>query len=271
VSDIRRRESPLATRSSKATAGIGTRGEPTTSGLVCKGRKPHYSADVHRARSRSGARRLVVFDFDGTLADTWRDIAAALDRTLLEAGLPRAGGEDVRFGIGEGVLPLLRRVVPSLEHDAERLADLYRRFGQHYLRGCLETTGPYPGIPECLDALREHALVVASNKPVRFLERVIEGLGWKRHFRCVLGGDSLAVRKPDRGVIEHVVRVLGESPPEVWMVGDSAIDVATGRAAGARTIGCAWGLRGRRELREAGVEFLVEHPREIPPLVAADR
>ncbi len=212
-----------------------------------------------------------MFDFDGTLADTWRDIAAALDRTLVEAGLPRVTGADVRFGIGEGVLPLLRRVVPELERDAERLASLYRSFGEHYMRGCLDTTEPYPGIPECLEALRDQTLVIASNKPTRFLERVIEGLGWKSHFRCVLGGDSLAVRKPDRGVIEHVVRALPESPQEIWMIGDSAIDVATGRAAGARTIGCAWGLRGRRELRDAGAEFLVEHPREIPPLVVGAR
>jgi phosphoglycolate phosphatase len=212
-----------------------------------------------------------VFDFDGTLADTWRDIAAALDRTLAEAGLPRALGADVRFWIGEGVLPLLRRAVPELERDGERLARLFERFGEHYLRGCLDTTEPYPGIPECLDALREHTLVVVSNKPARFLERLVEGLGWKRHFRSVVGGDSLAVRKPDRAVIEHVVRGLADPPHEVWVVGDSAIDVATGRAAGARTIGCAWGLRGRSELRDAGVEFLVEHPREIPPLVGVDR
>jgi phosphoglycolate phosphatase len=239
--------------------------------LVCKTRKPHYSARVKRSATDSRLRSLVVFDFDGTLADTWRDIAAALERTLREAQLPGVRGEDVRFGIGEGVLPLLRRAVPDLVNDAERLASLYERFGEHYLRGCLDTTEPYPGIPECLEALRDHALVVASNKPLRFLERVIDGLGWKRHFLHVLGGDSLAVRKPDRGVIDHVVRALAGPPREVWMIGDSAIDVATGRAVGARTIGCAWGLRGRAELRQAGVEFLIEHPREIPPLIVGDR
>jgi len=68
-------------------------------------------------------------------------------------------------------------------------------------------------------------------------------------------------------VLAGVIERMGLHPHEIWMIGDSAVDVETGRAAGARTIGCGWGLRGRDELRAAGVEFLLEHPREIPPLV----
>ncbi len=219
--------------------------------------------------SRTPPRRLVIFDFDGTLADTWRDIASALNRTLEEAGLERVDGPEVRFWIGEGVLPLLRRAAPQA--DDASLGALYERFRGHYLRNCLETTETYPGIPECLEALCDATLVVASNKPSRFLDRVIEGLGLKRHFRIVLGGDSLAVRKPDPAIVAHVIEQLGAPVDQVWMVGDSAVDVATGRAAGARTVGCAWGLRGRGELRAAGAEFLIEHPREIPPLVGGSR
>jgi phosphoglycolate phosphatase len=219
--------------------------------------------------SRTTPRRLVIFDFDGTLADTWRDIASALNRTLQEAGLARVDGPDVRFWIGEGVLPLLRRAAPHA--DDAGLGALYERFSEHYLRSCLETTETYPGIPECLEQLRDAALVVASNKPTRFLDRVIEGLGLKRHFQIVLGGDSLRVRKPDPAIVAHVIERLAEPVGQVWMVGDSAVDVATGRAAGARTVGCAWGLRGRSELRAAQAEFLIEHPREIPPIVSGSR
>ncbi len=222
------------------------------------------SRDVSRS-----ARRLVIFDFDGTLADTWRDIASALNRTLEEAGLARVDGPEVRFWIGDGVLPLLRRAVPQA--DDARLGALYERFSEHYMRGCLDTTEAYPGIPECLHALGDAALVVASNKPARFLDRVIDGLGLKAHFQIVLGGDSLRVRKPDPAVVAHVIERLAEPVAQVWMVGDGAVDVATGRAAGARTVGCAWGLRGKGELRAAQAEFVVEHPREIPPLVTGSR
>ena len=100
---------------------------------------------------------------------------------------------------------------------------------------------------------------------------MVERLGIARHFAAVLGGDSLPMRKPDPRVIEAVaarVRTPERRAYEtIWMVGDSAVDIETGRAAGARTIGCAWGLRGRDELREAACEFLIEHPREIPALL----
>jgi len=211
----------------------------------------------------SGSRRLVVFDFDGTLADTWRDIATALNRTLHDVGLPGVDGPDVCFWIGDGALKLLERALPESQRSPERIAELYGVFREHYDRCCLDTTETYPGILDCLEGLSDSMLAVASNKPARFLDRIIDGLGLKSYFRVVLGGDSLQVKKPDRRVLEHLVQRLDQAPGEIWMVGDSAVDVETGRAAGARTIGCGWGLRGRDELCAAGVDVLVEHPREI--------
>ena len=214
--------------------------------------------------SDSCIRRLVVFDFDGTLADTWRDIETALNRTLSEAGLPVVGGPEVRSWIGSGVLPLLERALPEPERSRERIDSLYSVFRVHYERCCLDTTELYPGMEECLDALEGARLAVLSNKPEYFLERIIEGLGIKGRFDLVIGGDTLEVRKPDPRVLTELIARLGERPEQLFMVGDSAVDVLTGRAAAARTIGCAWGLRGRQELRDASVDVLVEHPSEIP-------
>ncbi|RIK93742.1 MAG: phosphoglycolate phosphatase [Proteobacteria bacterium] len=215
------------------------------------------------------AAKLVVFDFDGTLADTWRDLADALNRTLAEDGLETVDGPQVKFWVGHGVLPLLARAVPAAE--PARLERLRARFFEHYARGCLDTTRLYAGVDACLAACRGADLAVASNKPAAFLAPMLERLGIAPHFAAVLGGDSLPVRKPDPKVLDEVAaRVAARSGArhaEVWMVGDSAVDIETGRAAGARTIGCAWGLRGRDELVAAGCEFLVEHPGEIPPLV----
>lgn len=217
-----------------------------------------------------GACRLVVFDFDGTIADTWRDIALALNRTLDDAGLPRVEDPRVRYWIGDGALALLVRAVPEEHASPQRLDALYARFRDHYDRCCLDTTLLYPGVLDCLEALAGVPLAVASNKPTRFLARIVAGLGIEDHFRVVLGGDALEVRKPDPRVLEHLVAQAGGAVRELWMVGDSAVDVELGRAAGAGTIGCAWGLRGREELLAAGVDHLVEDAREIPPIVLGE-
>ncbi|MFQ5698008.1 MAG: HAD family hydrolase [Myxococcota bacterium] len=214
---------------------------------------------------------LVVFDFDGTLADTWRDIARALNRTLTAAGLEPALGHDVRFWIGDGARRLLERAVPPSERTPEAIDALYAIFADHYEATCLETTEPYPGVVECLDSLRAFPLAIASNKPERFLGPIVEGLGLKAHFRVIAGGDTLRVRKPDPGVLAEIAERVGGGPWSPWMVGDSAVDVQTGRAAGAHTIGCAWGLRGRAELQRAGAEYLVEEPAEICRLIGALR
>jgi phosphoglycolate phosphatase len=214
-----------------------------------------------------GARRLVVFDFDGTLADTWRDLATALNETLADAGLEGVTGPEVKAWIGEGALKLLRQALPESELEPERLRVHMERFRSYYDRCCLDTTELYPGIRECLEALAGEHLAVLSNKPLRFLDRIVEGLGIDKRFCAVLGGDSLEVQKPDPAVIEHLVRRLDAPPREIWMIGDSAVDVRTGRAAGARTLGCTWGLRGVEELVAAGADLLVDHPGEIPPRV----
>ena len=210
---------------------------------------------------------LVAFDFDGTLADTWRDIAAALNRTLAAEGLPAVTGPAVRFAIGEGVLPLLRRAVPGLDAEDGRLHDVYMRFRDDYERACLATTRLYAGIEACLARCAVADLAIVSNKPNRFLRPMVRGLGLEARFAAVIGGDTLTVSKPDPAVFTHLRERVAGPHSAVWMVGDSAIDVAAGRAVGARTIGCAWGLRGERELRDAGVDFLVRDPSEIPDLI----
>ncbi len=216
--------------------------------------------------------RLVVFDFDGTLADTWRDIATALNRALAEVKLPEARGPEVRSMIGDGARKLLERALPpDLRSDAE-IDALYAGFSEHYDRCCLETTELYPGVESALDELAGEGLAICSNKPARFLDRIVEGLGLKGRFRVVMGGDALpGVRKPDRRVLEHLRSRAGFEPDELWMVGDSGVDIRTGRAVATRTVGCSWGLRGRDELRAAGPDFLIDHPREIAPVVLGRR
>jgi phosphoglycolate phosphatase-like HAD superfamily hydrolase len=108
--------------------------------------------------------RVVIFDFDGTLADTWRDLATALNRTLADAGLPPVEGPQVQAWIGDGALKLLANALPASERVPERLEPHYERFRSYYDRCCLDTTELYPGMSACLEALGQESLAVLESR-----------------------------------------------------------------------------------------------------------
>ena len=211
---------------------------------------------------------LVIFDFDGTLADTWRDIADAINETLAGAGVPAVDGPTARFGIGEGVLPLLRRHLGPAATES-RVRVLHADFVRRYERQTLRHTALYPGTKDALDALGWARLAILSNKPSAYLQRLLQELAIASRFEIALGGDSLPCTKPDPELVRTVVERTGARSERIWVVGDSGVDVTLGRAAGASTIGCAWGLRGRDELVAAGADWVAEHPRELPSLIGA--
>ena len=211
---------------------------------------------------------LVIFDFDGTLADTWRDIADAVNATLASAGIPAVDGPSARLGIGEGVLPLLRRHLGPAA-SVSRVHALYDDFARRYEAQTLRHTALYAGMEDALDALGWAKLAIVSNKPNVYLRRQLQELAIASRFEIALGGDSLPRTKPDPELVRTVVERTGFRSQRIWVVGDSGIDIELGRAAGASTIGCAWGLRGRDELVAAGADHVVEHPRELPPLIGA--
>jgi phosphoglycolate phosphatase len=214
------------------------------------------------------APQLLIFDFDGTLADTWRDIATALNRTLREAGYDPVPAAQVRAWIGKGLLHLIDCVLPQAARSSDERTSLYARFCAHYERCCLDTTHLYPGVADCLNALSGHRLAILSNKRADFLDRMVAELGLADRFASVTGGDQLPFSKPDPRAVTQLAAGLDAALADTWVIGDSALDVASGRGAGARTIGCAWGLRGREELIAAHAEFVIDHPAEIPPLIA---
>ncbi len=200
---------------------------------------------------------LVVFDFDGTLVDTLGDIAAALSAARVELGGSAVDPHTVRTWIGEGLDHLIAEALPTgVAHE-----ELKRCYRAHYERLMFATSAPYDGVESMLDALRGCRLAVASNKSERFVLQMLEHFGMLRRFEAVGGGDTWAFKKPSREVIAQLVGARRFA--QVWMVGDSAVDVLTGKAYGARTIGCTYGIRGRDELERAGADHLVGHPREI--------
>ncbi|MEZ0312975.1 MAG: HAD family hydrolase [Myxococcota bacterium] len=199
----------------------------------------------------------MIFDFDGTLVDTLGDIAAALSAARVDLGGNPVDAGTVRGWIGEGLDHLIQEALPK----GAQHADLKRRYRERYATMMFDTSKPYEGVGAMLDALGPRPLAVASNKSERFVTQMLEHFGMLARFEVAIGGDTFAFKKPSPDVIAHLVG--GRSFGKVWMVGDSAVDVMTGKAYGARTIGCTYGIRGRDELEQAGADHLVGHPREI--------
>jgi len=213
--------------------------------------------------------RLLVFDLDGTLVDSSHDLAAATNAALarLVPGAPVIPLEDVVSFVGEGARLLVER---SLRHAALDLSpdDVLPVFFDCYAARLLDTTRLYPGVAEALDALAGCTLAVLTNKPGPFSRTILEGLGVASRFARIWGYGDVAARKPDPAGLLRMVEELGTRPAEAWMIGDSAVDVRTGRAAGVRVAGVAWGL-DPAGMRAAQPDRLLDSAAEIPLLATA--
>jgi phosphoglycolate phosphatase len=177
--------------------------------------------------------RLIVFDLDGTLVDSQRDLADATNALLLDLGGSALPAAAVTGMVGEGAAVLVRRALLGAGLDPEAPGAL-DRFLHHYDTRLLATTRPYPGTLETLTALgaRGHRLAVLTNKPQRAAIAVLEGLGLRDSFAAVVGGDTVHGRKPDPAGLQSLIASARVTVAETLLVGDSPVDLATARNAG---------------------------------------
>lgn len=197
--------------------------------------------------------KAVLFDLDGTLADTLQALANNVNAVLTEAGLPTHPLEAYRQFVGNGAKVLIERAAGDCYED-----ELLERFVQRYDRTCLEDTPPYDGVIKTLDFLKENGirLAVVTNKPHAQSVKLVEHLFGDR-FDAVFGSCPDYERKPHPQVVYLAMQTLGVTAQESVFVGDSDVDVKTAHAAGLACIGCAYGFRGEEELRSAGADELV--------------
>ena len=209
----------------------------------------------------------VIFDFDGTLAHTLPDIAAALNAGLRELGLPESSESDVRNWIGEGVPTLCRRALAAHpEVPAERLISVV---AVHYEIHRLDQVRPFDGIAETLDVLvaRRIPLAVLTNKPHVHTVPMVEALFARWPWVAVEGYKVEERRKPDPRNALEIAAKMSLSPAEVMMVGDSFTDIQTAVNAGMIPVGCTWGYRSRDELFAAGARHLLDRPQQLLELI----
>ena len=203
----------------------------------------------------------VLFDMDGTLLDTLRDMAACMNRVLRENGYPPRTMEELRTFIGNGALVLTRRSLPAGTDEAEvqRVLRLYR--AEYQANFCVETV-PYPGIPELLEKLRRSGIAVAvvSNKPEPTAQKLTD-----RFFpgTVTVGDDGVHPRKPAPDNVLRALDALGAAAERVLYVGDSEVDLATARAAGTDAAIVGWGYRDRDFLLRSGADEVLDTPEAL--------
>ena len=214
--------------------------------------------------------RLFVFDLDGTLIDSRRDLADAANALIVERGGAPQPVDAIASMVGEGAALLVRRALKAAGTDLQIERDL-PRFLELYDERLLAHTRLYEGTRAMLDALAAHAtLAVLTNKPQRPTERILEGLGIAHHFHNVVGGDTPHGRKPDPAGLNHLVSAAGTTAAHTMMVGDSAIDLRTARAAGTRVCLVRYGFGFRTVEKElTGDELIAESAAELAALVAS--
>lgn len=210
--------------------------------------------------------RLIVFDLDGTLIDSLGDLTESANDLLVRRGARPLDEAEVAAMIGDGVGRLVRRVLAARRIDVEP-REAVGEFLAIYDRRLLEKTRPYDGIPEALDALRGGAaLAVLTNKPAGATERILTGLGLRDRFSWIVGGDGPYGRKPSPDGLRAIMAAAGRAPGATVLVGDSAVDVETARAAGTRVCIARYGFGFRTRPPESlrGDELFVDRPEQLP-------
>lgn len=213
---------------------------------------------------------LLVFDLDGTLIDSQRDLAASVNATLASSGRKPLDLPVIAGFIGDGASMLLQRALDATGgSDEHTLSSALRFFLGYYAAHSLDDTRCYPGVVPALEQLRglspDLPMAVLTNKPVGASRTICEALGLSRFFFAVYGGNSFATKKPHP---EGMHVLLSEAsaraqrtlhPRRTVLVGDSHVDVETARNAGAKSIGCLYGL-SPDTLRKSAPDRLISHP-----------
>ncbi len=226
----------------------------------------HRRFDPHKIR-------LLIFDLDGTLIDSRLDLIHSVNAMLRHFGRPELDGDVIASYVGDGAPALVQR---ALMADGDGGDEAFFRSALEYFLGYyrlhkLDHTTIYDGIPEALATLaqpsngEQRLMAVLSNKPVNPSRDIVAAMGMDQYFVRIYGGNSFATKKPDPLGAQTILNETGMSAEETLMIGDSSIDVLTGRNAGLWTCGVTYGF-APHTLAEVEPDVVIERPKELAEL-----
>jgi phosphoglycolate phosphatase len=211
----------------------------------------------------------VIFDLDGTLLNTLKDLADSVNAILAEQGFPVHPVESYRYFVGDGAAVLISRVLPEAHRDAAIQKTCLRRFREEYALRWKNTTLPYDGVLLMLAKIQKLGmkLAVLSNKPHDATEQCVRALLPGIRFDAVVGQVDGRPKKPDPAGALAIAEQLGVLPQEVLYLGDTATDMKTAVSAGMYPVGVLWGFRTAEELRTHGARTLIARPEDVMELL----
>ncbi len=204
---------------------------------------------------------LLIFDLDGTLADTRADLRDAVNDALQRLALPPLSMERVCEYVGDGVHTLLSRALGPKHRDV--VDQGVRYFREYYEEHLLYQTCLYPGVLEVLEYFQGKRKTIVTNKPLNYTLRILKGLGIDSHFELVVGGDSTVERKPHPEPAWKVLNSTGVSSHAAAVIGDSPADIEMAKHAGIYSVGVTYGLRPAAVVQAAGPDLLLDDLRQL--------
>jgi phosphoglycolate phosphatase len=209
----------------------------------------------------SHMKKLILYDLDGTLADTRQDIINSVRYALQILKGPDLTDDEIKNCVGTGLHALIRQAFRTTdEKTADRGSKLYR---EHYKKHMLDHTKLYPGALEFLEHFKDRKQAVITNKPNPFSSQILEALGVAHFFIAILAGDNGLPFKPDPAAIRHLIEETKVTEAEVIFVGDSPIDIQSARNAGVEIVTLSHGFASEAALREAGPDHIVRDFAEL--------
>jgi phosphoglycolate phosphatase len=225
---------------------------------------PYYNGLFMSAPNFSSVRAL-IFDLDGTLIDSQRDLIRSVNAMLLEMGREQLHEDTISGYIGHGAPQLVARALGKGSPQEQRERAL-KFFLAHYEEHKLDSTCAYPGVPEALARLAAYPMAILTNKPVRVSARILEGLGLAKYFRAIYGGNSFETKKPDPLGALTILREFSAAPHEALLIGDSEVDVQTARNAGTLAAAVNYGF-GTHDRAAHPADIYLDRPTDILPLL----
>lgn len=210
--------------------------------------------------------KLIIFDLDGTLLDTLKDITNSVNYTLNYFNQPLRTEQEIKYFLGQGPRYLLEHAFVSID-DYDRVFKVY---DSHYAAHQNDTTKPYDGVYETLEALKKTdvLLAVCSNKQDAITKALIEQL-FPNTFDFVMGTSKDFKRKPYSDMPNHILKSLDVKPSEALYIGDTETDMKTAQNSGLKAIGVSYGFRSREELSPFKPYKIIDHLTELIKIVTA--